>query len=459
VAYGRGPMLRHRHRALLGLLSAAALTVAAVGPATAGAADAVTVAWMPDSPFIVFADQGRETIARPTFSVKNATAAQVYIEPRIQLDPPEVVGPEDAHLAHCTSDSPVAGDTAVGSCSVPITTKQVTDGTVIKATIAWKAFLEGGALVASGTTTVLEVSAVRNPAELSVTIVPLPQTVLVAPADQVIEYDVENTGTVDLDTVAVEVEIEPARATGTPRRTVCVVDAGPLAVGAIHHETCTVSLTEADASDAAVRVAVVARGTGAGQTASDGSGVSLSLVLPGAHLVVYLLEIGLNDTRPAPGDTVILEIQAYNVGAETLDVTTRTDPSSPDCVLDLGAIAAAEARVEECDFLIPADATVCLMPYTVYATGVASDGQTVEASIDSVAGLTQPDDLCGAGGAAPTEALPAAAAFTPPATDTDGQGLDSRPDAGSVLAAIVAVLLIALASLFSALRRERRRLG
>jgi len=186
---------------------------------------------------------------------------------------------------------------------------------------------------------------------------------------------------------------------------VCEVDAGPLAVGATHHETCVVSLTEADAGDHPVRVLVVARGTGAGQATLDEETVLLPLVRPGAHLEVYLLEIGLNDTQPAPGDTVVLEVQIYNVGSETLDVATRTDPNSPDCARVLESVTAAEVRSFECDFLIPADATACLLPYTVFAAGVTPDGQSIEASIDSLANLTQPDDLCGSGGGA----LPATA--------------------------------------------------
>ena len=124
----------------------------------------------------------------------------------------------------------------------------------------------------------------------------------------------------------------------------CEVDAGPLAVGATHHETCVVSLTEADAGDHPVRVLVVARGTGAGQATLDEEIVLLPLVLPGAHVEVYLLEIGLNDTRPAPGDTVVLEVQIYNVGSETLDVATRTDPNAPDCARVLESVTAAEVR-------------------------------------------------------------------------------------------------------------------
>ena len=434
-----------RLRSLLGLVAGLTLAVG-IAPA-AVAADPVTVAWIPDSPFIVFADHGRETAAEPTFSVVNATSALVRVEATIQLDPPEIVGPEDAARAHCTQALPFAGETTVGTCFVPIATQQVTDGTVIEATIAWRAFDDADTPVASGTTAVLDVSAVRASAELSVAIDPLPPTVLVAPADQSIEYNIENIGTVDLDDVSLEVEIQGANR--TPGRTVCEVDAGPLAVGATHHETCVVSLTEADAGDHPVRVLVVARGTGAGQATLDEEIVLLPLVLPGAHVEVYLLEIGLNDTRPAPGDTVVLEVQIYNVGSETLDVATRTDPNAPDCARVLESVTAAEVRSFECDFLIPADATVCLLPYTVFALGVASDGQTVEASIDSLAGLTQPDDLCGSGGGA----LPATATVT---HRVDRSG----PAGGSLGLAWLPLLLVAglIAALGDGWRRRHGRL-
>jgi hypothetical protein len=431
-------------RWVLGLAAALSLVAWSV-PVTVQAAPFVSVEWVPSSPFVAFADDIYGVQARPTFRVVNAASQQVRVDATIQMDPPERVVPGDPPMATCGQTSPVAGATAIGTCDVPITARQVTDATVIHVSIAYRAYDEDGALLESGTTPVLDVVGVPSPADLSVTIDPLPPTLLIAPTEVTLAYDVENTGALDLEAVTLMVHLGPSSADHWDR-TECRVDIGPLAVGAAHHETCLIALAPADAGRFPLGVTVIARGTAGDLTTTGVGTIVVPLVVAGPHLEIDLTEIGLNDTQPAPGDTFLVEVQVYNVGAEALDVSTSSVPASPDCAREIGMIAAANARIFQCAVLVPLDTAVCVMPYAILAAGT-TDSTTVEARIDSVATLTQPDGRCG----------PVAATLPPTDAASTPRGPDAPPAAGSPVALAIAMGIMAFLAGLAGPRWLRRR--
>ncbi len=125
-----------------------------------------------------------------------------------------------------------------------------------------------------------------------------------------------------------------------------------------------------------------------------------------------------------------------------LDVTTWTDPVSPDCARSIGTLSVPGGRVFECQSLVPANETACVMPYSVFARGTAADGATAEARIDSLATLTQPAGCSAAGGESGKIPIPA----------TDTVQLSGSLGRGWVDA--VALLVVVLAAMALTIGRQ-----
>jgi hypothetical protein len=386
-----------RRRRVIRSLAAAGLVYLAFVPAPASGADPLTIEWVSTSPFTAYADGISAVDARPTFVVINGTDEQLSNQVTMTLDPPEVIGPEDPPFAYCESPWPVAGSSLTGFCNVPIRADQVAAGAIIRAQLTVTATTADGTVL-NAKTGVLEIIGVPSAASLSLVIDPLPEPiVVVTPGDLTIGYDVTNDGTVDIDDATAEVRVSINRAGSPSRGSECPADVGPLVVGQSRHETCTAHFDPDEVARGGATVEAVVDGRAGDLTTRASDTVTVRVVTAGPRLEVDMLEIGLNDTKPAPGDTFALQVQLYNLGSVPLDVTTWTDPVSPDCARSIGSIGVPEGFAFECQFLVPVDEATCVMSYSVFARGSAADAATADARIDSRASLTQPEG-CGSGG-------------------------------------------------------------
>ncbi len=273
----------------------------ALVPVPAAGADPLTIVWQSSSPFIAYAAGDGGVDARPTFVVTNGTTEQLSTHVTLTLDPPELIGPEDPPFAFCDSPWPVAGASLTGFCNVPIRADQVADGTIIKAQLTIMATTAEGT-VHNATTGVLEIIGVRSAASLSLAIDPSPDPiVVVTPGDLTIGYDITNDGTVEIDDATAEVRVT-INGTGSPsREPECPVGVGPLVVGQSRHETCTVTFAPDEVARGGATLEAVVEGTAGELTPRASDTLEVHVVTAGPRLEVDLLEIGLNDTRPAPG--------------------------------------------------------------------------------------------------------------------------------------------------------------